>query len=508
MIKHHPLLIVTLICFTTTSVSAQILERQSPESQGVSSKGVLAFVQALEQEVDSPHGFVLLRHGHVIAQGWWAPYQRKSPHMLYSLSKSFTSTAIGLLADEGKIDIDDSVLSFFPDDGPPQPSDHLKAMRVRDLLSMTTGHDQDTLAKLTLGKDKNWARTFLAQPVEHQPGTYFCYNTGATYMLSVIVQKTTGKTLLDFLTARLFKPLGIEKPTWETDPKDINVGGWGLNITTEDIAKFGQLYLQRGKWDGKRLLSDSWIHLATSTQTANGSNKNSDWNQGYGFQFWRCRHNAYRGDGAFGQFCVVMPDQEMVLAITAGQGNMQKTLDLVWQHLLPAVQGTTIPPDKKVHESLVKRLDSLSHPLVKGEASSSIATKVSGHTFTLEANNAGLKSVVFDLKGNDSYVMLNSEHGQQKIAIDFGKWRNSVVPFRNLGIPAAATTGTQPIAASAAWSSSNQLQIRVWLHETPFRLELGFTFGAKGRSLVMTTRMHPLQGKATAIKGVAAPQSH
>ena len=166
--------------------------------------------------------------------------------MLFSLSKSFTSTAVGMAVAEGRLSVDDPVLSFFPDEAPRKPGENLAAMRVRHLLAMSTGHDQDTTEHLYRRRDGNWARAFLARPVAHAPGTHFLYNTGATYMLSAIVQKVTGQTLLEYLRPRLFEPLGIEGATWETCPRGVNTGGFGLSVKTEDIARFGQLYLQRG----------------------------------------------------------------------------------------------------------------------------------------------------------------------------------------------------------------------------------------------------------------------
>ena len=265
------------------------------------------------------HSFMLLRHGHVVAEGWWSPYDAEAPHSLYSLSKSFTSTAVGLAIAEGKLSLDDEVLKFFPEDAPAEPSNNLKAMRVSDLLRMSTG--QQTEPPRT--PDQPWTKTFLAHPVPFKPGTHFLYNTSATYMLSAIVQKATGQTVLDYLRPRLFEPLGIEHPTWETSPQGISAGGYGLSIRTEDIARFGQLYLQKGKWQGKQLVPEAWVEAATSRQTSNGSNPNSDWDQGYGYQFWRCRHGAYRGDGAFGQYCIVLPEQDAVIAITSGVKDMQ-----------------------------------------------------------------------------------------------------------------------------------------------------------------------------------------
>ena len=232
-----------------------------------------------------------------------------SPHTLFSLSKSFTATAVGLAVAEGRLSVDDPVLGFFPDEAPAIISPHLAAMQVRHLLSMSTGHGEDTTAALRQAADGNWVRAFLERPVEHEPGTFFLYNSGATYMLSAIVQRLTGQTLLDYLQPRLFAPLGIERPTWESCPRGINAGGWGMSATTEDIARFGQLYLQQGRWEGRQLVPAAWVAAATSTQADNSSRTEPDWAQGYGYQFWRCRHGAYRGDGAFGQFCLVMPEQ-------------------------------------------------------------------------------------------------------------------------------------------------------------------------------------------------------
>src|SRR6185436_3920448 len=262
--------------------------RATPESQGVSSGAILDLVEALDQ-IDAMNSFMLVRHGSVIAEGWWAPYSAKDNHELYSLSKSFTSTAVGMAVAEGKLSIDDEVLKFFPEDAPAAPSANLKAMRVRDLLTMNTGN-QDEVPTAT---DKISAKAFLTNAVPHKPGTHFKYNTPATFMLSAIVQKQTGQTVFDYLKPRLFEPLGITQPVWNTNFQGISLGGYGLNVCTEAIARFGQLYLQKGNWQGQQLITREWVRMATSRQVSNGSNPQSDWDQGYGFQFWLCRNGAF-----------------------------------------------------------------------------------------------------------------------------------------------------------------------------------------------------------------------
>jgi CubicO group peptidase (beta-lactamase class C family) len=327
------------------------LPRSSPEEQGVSSAGVLAFVEAADEKVNTMHSFMLVRHGKVVAEGWWKPEAADKPHVLHSLSKSFTSTAVGLAVSEGRLSIDDRVLKFFPDDAPEKPSDNLKAMRVRDLLTMNCGHQVEV--KFT--QDTPWAKTFLAHPVPFKPGTHFQYNTPGSFMLSAIVQKVTGQTVLEYLRPRLLEPLGIENPEWGTNPQGINFGGFGLKLRTEDVAKFGQLYLQKGQWNGKQLFPAAWVELATSKQVSNGSDPDRDWDQGYGFQFWRCRHGEFRGDGANGQFCVVMPDQDAVVAITADTRDMQFELNVVWDKLLPALHPSALPPDREAETKLKEK---------------------------------------------------------------------------------------------------------------------------------------------------------
>ena len=310
-----------------TSVTS--FKPSSPEAEGIPSSAILDFIHAVEQHthpLDALQGFMLLRHGNVAAEGWWAPYGPASPHALYSLSKSFTSSAIGLAVAEGLLTVDDPVLNFFPDAAPSNPGENLRAMRVRHLLSMNTGHKQDTTAqvfgghpgtgwlgprlrhrrdlagRLSLDEGADWPRVFLSLPVEYPPGTWFVYNTAATYMLSAIITQLTGESLLDYLRPRLFDPLGIENPIWESDPRGVNIGGSGLHLKPEEIARFGQMYLQKGMWQGQRILPESWIAEATRATSDNSNTEiNPDWTVGYGYQFWRCRHNAYRGDGAFGQ---------------------------------------------------------------------------------------------------------------------------------------------------------------------------------------------------------------
>ncbi|HJZ79618.1 MAG TPA: serine hydrolase [Pyrinomonadaceae bacterium] len=268
-----------------------------------------------------------------------------------------------------------------------------------------------------------WTKAFLAQPVPFKPGTHFLYNSPATYMLSAIVQKVTGMTVLDYLKPRLFEPLGIENPTWVASPQGITAGAYGLSLRTEDIARFGQLYLQKGKWRGKQLIPAQWIEEATARQTANGSSPNSDWDQGYGYQFWRSRHNTYRGDGAFGQYCMVLPECDAVVAITSGVRDMQAVMNLVWNKLLPAMKPSQLPENAVERRKLEAKLASLRVKAQPGQPNSSLAAQVSGKWSEFPENDRGLRAISFDFNSAAPALLVRTKSGELRNPLGFGSWR-------------------------------------------------------------------------------------
>ena len=438
------------------------LPRSLPEVQGVASSGILDFVHAIEAGGLSLHSLMVVRHGQVVAEGWWAPYAADLKHTLYSLSKSFTATAVGLAVDERRLQLDDRVVSFFPSDVPDSISPHLAAMRVEDLLMMASGHAENTLP----GDDRvlpegSWAKAVLAQPVAYAPGTHFAYNNGATYLLSAILQKVTGQTLLAYLTPRLFSPLGIEGADWEASPQGIRIGAWGLRVKTEDIAKLGQLYLQQGVWAGEPLLPEAWVQQAThrQIQTAEASDEaarqTSDWAQGYGYQFWRCRHSAYRGDGALGQFCIVLPEEDAAIAITAEVADMQAVLDEVWGHLLPALQGVGLTSDRKAQASLTEKLASLTLPLPAGQARSPEVGEKGRRIYAIDENSLDVRRVGLDFQPSTCTFTMQDAAGTHQITCGIGRWIEgetglTAVPLKLLPtrVPGEATS---KIAAGGAW---------------------------------------------------------
>ncbi len=458
-------------CLATDAIAeppvARPLARNTPESQGIASSALLDFVESADREIQVMNSFMLIRHGQVVAEGWWAPYDAETPHELYSLSKSFTSTAVGMAIAEGKLSLDDEVWKFFPDDAPAERSRNLQSMRVRDLLTMSTGHESEPRLS---GSDQPWTKTFLAHAVPHKPGAHFMYNTPATFMLSAIVQKQTGLTVWDYLKPRLFEPLGIDNASWGQNPQGITLGGYGLSVRTEDIARFGQLYLQKGDWNGQQLLPREWIEVATSKQTSNGSNPQSDWDQGYGFQFWRSRNGCYRGDGAFGQYCLVMPEQDAVLAITSGVKDMQAVLNLVWDKLVPALKSAPLPADSAAADHLRARLLQLAVPVVVGRPSSPIGSEVTDKQFQFAANPQKVESLGIHCQdGTDQVTLqLRNQGREQRIECRSSGWTKGRLAWGQFA--------DQPIAACGAWTDKQTYTAKLCFPETPYTLTLRLKF--------------------------------
>lgn len=440
------------------------LGRSTPEAQGVSAQAILDFLDAIEREKMELHSFMMLRHGKVIAEGWWEPYGPELVHTMYSMSKSFTSTAVGFAVAEGKLSVEAKVVSFFPDDLPADVSENLEAMRVKDLLTMSTGNEKEPTQVCI--KSENWVRTFLEQNITHKPGTQFMYNSAATYMCSAIVQKVTGQCVLDYLTPRLFTPLGISGMRWEACPRGINTGGWGLSIQTEGLAKFGQLLLQKGKWNGAQIIPASWIDEATRfhIQQPGGDKPDrpkvkNDWLQGYGYQFWRCQGTAFRGDGAFGQFTIVLPEQDAVIVMTSENKNMQGQLDLVWKHLLPAFDA------KPLASADLRRLKSLK--LLPPAGSKSTAIKPD-KPFKLEANDYRLSQLSITL--SDKACVLTADGHSINCGLDDWQIGETALPIK----PPRLIAGGKPksdtvfkVAAHATWTDPQTLLITLRYFETP-----------------------------------------
>jgi CubicO group peptidase (beta-lactamase class C family) len=443
-------------------VAGDQLKRSRPEDVGIPRSSLVALLERVEEQEIELHSIFIVRHGKVAFEASWAPYDPETPHLLYSLSKSFTSTAVGFAVGEHLLDLDDPVVSFFPDKLPSEISQNLQAMTVRHLLTMSAG--QDLLDRTTLSWDEgsDWVREFLAHPVSVAPGTQFVYSSMATFMCSAILKQVTGIDLVDYLMPRLFTPLGIERPEWLRSPEGIRVGGWGLSLTAESIAKFGQLYLQNGVWNGVRLIAPDWIALATSKQISNDDGSEVDWKQGYGFQFWRCQHGAYRGDGAFGQFCVVCPEQDMVIAITASVDRMQTVLDLIWDLLIPALSEQPLPeePDQlsvRVRDLKLKGPSGNAKPL----------PRLNDSIFEPEQDSASKGA--WKVTTEPERIVITFTEAEQSLRCEagIGTWLPSTAVFEG---------NTTQTSGKAGWVTPSTLEVEFHDLESPFRTRWIFEF--------------------------------
>jgi CubicO group peptidase (beta-lactamase class C family) len=464
------------------------LPRSSPVDQHVDPTGILGFLDAMEARSDIElHSFMLVRHGHVVAEGWWRPYSAERVHLLYSLSKSFTSTAAAFAAAEGLLDLDDTLVQHFPEFDSDITDSRSRAMRIRHVAAMSSGHERETYLE-ALGRDSSEpVRGFLLIPPDQAPGTVFAYNQPCTYSLGSVIQRNSRMPLSRYLRTRLFDPLGIGEVGWST-LAEREQGFSGLHARTEDIAKLGQLYLQRGEWNGTRLISTEWVAEATSNHVeTEGQQDNPDWRQGYGFQFWMSRH-GYRGDGAFGQFCVVLPEHDAVVATTASTRDMQAILDGMWTHLLPALDRAT--PDFSKQDLLAARLADLELPAYRANAEPSDWEPWSSASFSVKYADSEmpvaptLSTIRVHNRGSGVQVELAERDNSVTFDVGTAGWITST-PVDNLG-------QIIPVASAGGWSDPKTMRIEAIFLETPHRIDIECSLD--DRRADVAWRLPPLGG--------------
>ena len=502
--------VLFLLLLQAGAVAQTSLPRGTPEAPGVSSKGIIAFLDAVAKSDHEFHSIMVMRHGKVIAEGWWNPYSAELRHTLYSVSKSFTATAVGFALTEGKLSLDDKVISFFPEEAPVPASPYLAALKVRHLLSMSVGQGSDPTG--TVGKSADWIRTFLNTPIVYEPGTRFLYNSAATYMLSAIVQKVTGQKIIDYLNPRLFVPLGINGMDWEVDPRGINTGGWGLRLKTEDLAKFGQLFLQKGKWNGKQVLPSSWVEEASTMKimqdpsAPQAKKDSSDWLQGYCFQMWRSRHNSYRADGAFGQYILVWPELDAVVAVTSETADMQSELNLIWKYIYPAFENRKLPADPTTNAALKARLAALALPLPSPSTQASTESRISGTTFKTYTGERSLRGYRLGFANGVCTLDLITDSASYPLQFGQGKWIPAETKKYGPYLVATARAnrkGLPPfkVTGSYGWKDEKTLELTLRYIESPHTETLRFSFDKDQTSLDLVNLMNR-KSQRIAYKGI------
>jgi CubicO group peptidase (beta-lactamase class C family) len=511
------------LIYNTFGQNTESLPRSTPESQGVSSKYIIDYINAIDTGKVEIHSFMLLRHGKVVAEGWWQPYGPTYKHIMYSASKTFTATGVGLAISENKLKLTDKVISFFPASVPDTLSQYMKDMTVRDLLTMSTGQE----AEPRRGQNDDWMRSFMSKAPSDKPGTVFRYNNTATFMLSAIVQQVTGQTLYNYLQPRIFKPLGIRGIDWDLNPQGINLGMIGLRIRTEDMAKFGQLLLQQGQWNGKQLIPKQWVTEATSFKIqSRGGNEQipaetNDWFQGYCYQMWRGRNNSVRLDGMAGQFVILLPDKDAVVIMTANASDTQKELDYVWKYLLPAMKSdNALPADQATYNELQKKESSLMvSPALAKSVNSPLIQRISGKTITLQQNPAGIKELVFNFNNGLCQMTIKKETESYTIKAGLDSWKYSETILSSLLSSSTQTSMKsrdanysilQPqikVASNYSWTNNSTLELTSrFVEETIGNEGIIFCFPELNGNLYVTLDRKTARGNSTGAPGMQRPQ--
>lgn len=441
-----------------------LLPRSAPAAAGVSSRAVAALLDRIDARHIECHSLMVVRHGHVVAEGWWAPYSAERPHLLYSVTKSFTSVAVGLAIADGLLSLDDRVVDVLPDHVPADIPEQGRRLTVHHLLSMTTGHDTDSLDEAWRREPGDLVKGFLRVPFPEPEGTRHAYDNPTTFVLARMVERVTGRGLPEFLDERLFEPMGVDHAEWDRVGSGVAFGFHGLHLTTEAVAAFGELLLRGGRWGERQLVPRAWVQLATGrhadTLPPDDGPGNADFLCGYGYQFWMARH-GYHANGSFGQQCVVVPSHDLVVAVTSGHPNTdspaQVVFDAIWECLLPGVggAGSAGHDGSRDDEMLAERLRRLSFAPVPGSAEPGRSV-----TARLDASPEGsalpdgTEVVVGPVDGGWLLrlgALLDIEAGH-------GRWRESAPLGR-------------PVVAAGAWQGSTFVA-ELYVITTPHRVRL------------------------------------
>lgn len=473
------------------------LLRSTPEAQGVSSDAILAFLADVESAGLELHSFMLMRNRHVVAEGWWWPYSPGRIHITHSLTKSVTAVAAGLAIDEGRFGFDDKVVSFFPEYVPADASENMRAMTVRNLLTMQCGHDEETSGSKWRPIDTPWAAEFFKIPVVHQPGGHFQYTSAASFMLSAIVSKTTGEAMADYLKPRFFEPMGIDRWHWDTSPGGVSPGGNGLTWNTAASIKLGAVHASGGEWNGHRILSEKWVREATTEQTP-GDNDGA-----YGYQWWMGPGKAYLALGLFSQMSIVFPEHNAVLALFSAIKGSKKIKPLIWKHFPAAFIADKLPadPDAVVLQRKTAGLRLL--PPLK-PASLAAPAGISGKRLTVETNDQGVEWLSFDFSGDRCTYRMRDAHGEHAVTAGFADYLEQDTSMTGNRLHHEYRPPSQRVVAGARWTSPNTLEMIWQFVETAFRDTLVCTFTGEGVTVDRRVNVNSAEERLPTLKGRTA----
>jgi CubicO group peptidase (beta-lactamase class C family) len=414
--------------------------------------------------------------------------------MTHSLTKSVMVCGVALALDEKRFGLDDKVVSFFPEHVPADASENLRAMTVRNLLTMQCGHEKEISGSVWRQIRTSWVAEFMKIPVPFEPGTKMVYTSAASYMLSAIVTKATGMKLADYIKPRLLDPLGIGDFHWDVSPEGVTPGGNGLSWTTADSMKLGLLHAQKGMWKGKRLLPAEWVADATSFQTAD-----DDGGNGYGYQWWMGPGKAYFALGLFTQMAIVFPEQDAVLALFSAISGSKKLKPLIWKHF-PAAFVAPAPATHAI-AALRERTDGLRLLPVLSATRSPDASRIAGKTFTLAANDQTATSVRFDVAGDRLRYQLTDGRGTHAITAGFGEWLEQDTTMTGARLHHEYEPPMMRVVAGARWIDENRLEMTWQYIEAAFRDTVLCTFAGDTVSIERSVNLNSGEKKLPTLNG-------
>jgi hypothetical protein len=423
------------------------LDRATPESKGVASSAILSFLEEAKALGVTLNSLMLYRQDALISEGWWYPYTPELPHMMHSATKSFTCVAVGLAIQEGYFSLKDTVLSFFPEYAPANPSPNLRAMTVEHLLTQTSGHIVGLSGGSWRGIKTSWIEEFFKVPVAKAPGTHFQYSSATSYMLSAIVQRTTGQSTLNYLRPRMLQPMGIQNLQWESGPDGVNPGGNGIKCRTVDLLKLAILFLNKGMWKGQQLLDRDFALAACKPQNGNS----------YGYQWWiGPQPGSYYAYGLFGQFAVVLPEYEAVLVTTASEPWDEEVLRaLIWRRLPGLFNSRT---DQSSGERLGVYLSNLR---VLGDVPTSCVSQhdTSGRLCVAEANIDGIDAFSLTTRGRKATFQLWDHRGLHRVDVGLQSWLHGETSMTCAPLHHGYQTDTMLVVAGGWWSASDVFEM-------------------------------------------------
>lgn len=457
----------------------------SPESVGIPSRAILNFLKRVDAERINMHGFLLVRHNQIAAEGYWAPWSVDRKHRMYSISKSFVSLAVGMMVDDGKLSLGDRVADYFSDKLPEKLHPWLAASTVRDLLMMSTAHSRTSYTR----DDPDWVWTFFNRAPSHPPGTIFSYDTAATVVLTAIVERLAGMPFLDYMRPRFLDRIGFSTDAWcVRTPEGFSWGGSGVICTLRDLAKVALVCMNGGMWGDERVLPGDYVQAATAKQIDNALRGNC----GYGYQIWRDEENGFSFRGMGSQYAICFPDkafQFTCISDTQGAPSGSAIPAVMREELYPHLSDTPLPEDPDAYAELSDKIAQLAVLPILGNLEAQVVSEVDGTWYALEDNPMGISRMRLSFNGDQGTWEYTNDHGDHVLPFGMGRTLSGHFPQRNYFGEQIGTVGGREYEclASAAWIDEKTLNLEVYITDIHLGgLRISFAFKGEEIGVFMT----------------------